>query len=307
MTVKNPVSLVIVGSIGLDTVATPLERREEVLGGSVSFACAAASFFCKTGMVGVVGDDFPAAYAALYGHFGIDLSGLQRVPGKTFRWEGEYANDMNDRRTLRTELNVFAEFAPTLPASYRSSPFLFLANISPDLQTHVLGEMTAPKFVAADTMDLWINTARPALERVIRSVHMLTLNDSEARMLSGEHNLVKAAACVRAMGPTYLVIKKGEHGAMLFGPGGVFIVPAFPLESVLDPTGAGDTFAGGMMGALAALGRTDEAAMRLAMVYGSVVASFGVERFSLDRLAALTRGEIEARTAAFRKMITLEA
>ncbi len=307
MSGKKPVSLVIVGSIGLDTISTPVERREEVLGGSVSFACAAASFFSTTGMVGVVGDDFPPAYAALYERFGIDLAGLQRVPGKTFRWEGEYSTDMNDRRTLRTELNVFADFSPKLPEAYRTSPFLFLANISPELQSHVLGEMKAPKFVAADTMDLWINTARPALERVIRSVHLLTLNDSEARMFSGEHNLIKAAACVRAMGPTYVVIKKGEHGAMLFGPAGTFMVPAFPLEAVLDPTGAGDTFAGGMMGALAALGRTDEAAVRLAMVYGSVVASFGVERFSLERLADLTRADIESRTAAFRKMITLEA
>jgi len=304
---KKPVELVVVGSIGLDTVATPWERREEILGGSVSFACAGASFFAPVGMVGVVGDDFPERYVKAYRDFGIDLQGLQRVPGRTFRWSGVYDADMNSRRTLMTELNVFAAFKPELPPAYRKAPYVFLANIAPDLQLHVLSQMEAPKFVAADTMDLWINTARERLLEVVASVDLLTLNDSEARLLSGEHNLVKAARKILGWGPDYLIIKKGEHGAMLFSAAGTAVVHAFPLESVIDPTGAGDTFAGGFMGALVERGTLDPAALRRAMAYGSVVASFGVEAFSLDRLQSLNRTEIEHRLAAFRDLIRLEA
>ncbi len=303
---KKSVELVVVGSIGLDTIATPWEERHEILGGSVSFACAGASFFSSVGMVGVVGDDFPEGCIQVYRGFGIDLQGLQRVPGRTFRWSGVYDPDMNNRRTLLTELNVFAAFKPELPVAYRRAPYVFLANIAPDLQLHVLSQVEAPKFVAADTMDLWINTARERLLEVIASVDLLTLNDSEARLLAGEHNLVKAARKIMGWGPGYLVIKKGEHGAMLFSASGVAVVPAFPLESVLDPTGAGDTFAGGFMGALAEGDSVDPAALRRAMAYGSVVASFGVEAFSLDRLQRLTRAEIDGRLAEFRELIRLD-
>ncbi len=304
---KTSVELVVVGSIGLDTVATPWERREEILGGSVSFACAGASFFTPVGMVGVVGEDFPEPYVQAYRDFGIDLQGLQRVPGRTFRWSGVYDADMNSRRTLLTELNVFAAFKPELPPAYRKAPYVFLANIAPDLQLHVLSQVESPKFVAADTMDLWINVARERLLEVIASVDLLTLNDSEARLLAGEHNLIKAARKILGWGPDYLIIKKGEHGAMLFSASGTAVVPAYPLESVLDPTGAGDTFAGGFMGALVERGTLDQAAMRRAMAYGSVVASFGVEAFSLDRLQSLTRTEIEHRLAAFRELTRLDA
>lgn len=304
---QKPVQLVVVGSIGLDTVATPWEQRAEILGGSVSFACAGASFFSSVGMVGVVGEDFPEGCMQVYRGFGVDLQGLQRVPGRTFRWSGVYDADMNNRRTLLTELNVFASFQPELPAAYRHAPYVFLANIAPDLQLHVLSQVESPKFVAADTMDLWINTAREQLLKVIASVDLLTLNDSEARLLSGEHNLVKAARKIMGWGPDYLIIKKGEHGAMLFSAEGVAVVPAFPLESVLDPTGAGDTFAGGFMGALTEAGSVNPSTLRRAMAYGSVVASFGVEAFSLDRLQGLTRAEIDGRLLAFRELIRLDA
>jgi sugar/nucleoside kinase (ribokinase family) len=206
---------------------------------------------------------------------------------------------MNNRKTLLTDLNVFASFMPELPEDYRRAPFLFLANISPELQLHVLSQAASPKFVAADTMDLWINVAREPLMEVIAAVDMITLNDAEARLLSGEHNLVKAAKKIMGWGPDYVVIKKGEHGAMLFSASGVFVVPAFPLEAVHDPTGAGDTFAGGFMGALTERGLVDQPSIRRAMAYGSVVASFGVEAFSLDRLQKLDRAEIEHRFKAF--------
>jgi sugar/nucleoside kinase (ribokinase family) len=301
---KN-VQLVVVGSVGLDTIETPVARHEEILGGSVSYACAGASFFAPCGMVGVVGSDFPERYLALYRQFGIDLRGLRQVKGKTFRWAGVYEADMNNRRTLSTELNVFGSFMPELPEDYRTAPFVFLANISPALQLHVLQQVRAPRFVAADTMDLWINVARAELMEVIAAVDLLTLNESEARLLADEHNLVKAARKILGWGPEHLIVKKGEHGAMLFSAAGIFMVPAYPLDVVHDPTGAGDTFAGGFMGALAEAGELGPAAMRRAMAYGSVVASFGVEEFSLSRLQRLTRGEIEHRFRSFQSMITL--
>lgn len=300
---RDAVRLTIVGSIGLDTIATPRERRDEILGGSVSYACAGASFFTPVGMVGVVGTDFPETCVDLYRRFGIDLEGLQRKQGKTFRWSGVYDADMNNRRTLLTELNVFGSFMPELPPAYRRAPFVFLANISPELQLHVLSQVESPEFVAADTMDLWINTAREPLMKVIGSVDLLTLNESEARLLAGEHNLVRAARRIREWGPDHVIIKKGEHGAMLFSAGGMAVVPAFPLEDVCDPTGAGDTFAGGLMGSLAESGVANERTLRQAMAYGTVTASFGVEAFSLDRLQRLTREEIEQRLEAYRRIV----
>jgi sugar/nucleoside kinase (ribokinase family) len=300
---KRQVDLVIVGSVGIDTIETPNERRPDVLGGSASYACAAASFFSRVGMVGVVGTDFPEAHHRLYRKFHIDTEGLQVVPGRTFRWSGVYEANMDNRRTLATELNVFAQFSPELPASYVNAPYLFLANISPALQMHVLDQVTKPRFVLLDTMDLWINVAKDDLCRVIGRVDMLMLNESEARHLTGEHSLVKAARALLALGPAHVCIKKGEHGSILFARNSTFLMPAFPLESVKDPTGAGDTFAGGFLGALARQGRVNEHTIRRAMVYGSVVASFGVEDFSLGRLARLTSAQVEARARLFRKMM----
>jgi len=301
---RSPVDLVIVGSIGIDTIETPRERRPDVLGGSASYACAAASYFSRVGVVGVVGTDFPAAYHQLYRKFRIDTEGLQVVPGQTFRWSGVYEANMDNRRTLSTDLNVFAQFSPELPASYVKAPYLFLANISPELQLHVLDQVKKPRFVLLDTMDLWINVAKDDLCRVIGRVDMVTLNESEARHLTGQHSLVKAARALLAMGPAHVCIKKGEHGSILFSRRGTFLMPAYPLEDVQDPTGAGDTFAGGFLGALARQGRVNEHTIRRAMVYGSVVASFGVEDFSLDRLKRLTRAQVEARARAFRTMMT---
>ncbi len=299
---QKDIRLVVVGSIGIDTIETPCTKRESILGGSASFACAAASFFSGVGLVGVVGTDFPESHRQLYQKFGIDLAGLQTVRGETFRWSGVYEHNMDNRRTLSTELNVFASFSPEIPPSYRKCPFLFLGNISPGLQEHVLNQMEATKFVLLDTMDLWINIARDDLLRVIKRVDMLTVNESEARLLTGEHGLIKAAQKLLTMGPKHILVKKGEHGSMLFYGDRIFLLPAFPLESVQDPTGAGDTFAGGLMGALASLGEVTEESIRKAMLYGNILASFGVEEFSLDRLARLDRPAIEDRAQLFRKM-----
>jgi sugar/nucleoside kinase (ribokinase family) len=302
---NEPVQIVVVGSVAIDTIKTPWESRVGILGGSASYACAAASFFAPVGMVGVVGTDFPQRYRRLYRSFGINLDGLQSLPGKTFRWTGIYEKNMDVRRTVCTELNVFASFQPDLPPAYRRAPFLFLANIAPDLQLHVLSQIERPRFVMADTMDLWINTARDRLKEVIRHVDLLTLNESEAHHLTGKAGLVKAAIRLLGMGPKYVLIKKGEHGSALFSDSGVFLLPAYPLLDVKDPTGAGDSFAGGLIGWMAERNRADETTLRNAMLYGSVVASFGVEDFSLDRLARLSRKEIERRAVEFRRMLAL--
>ena len=299
---NQSVQVVMVGSIGIDTIETPFERRVDVLGGSLSYACPAASFFSNVGMVGIVGSDFSDSHIRLYRRFGIDLTGLQQVAGETFRWSGVYEPDMINRRTLSTQLNVFADFLPELPAEYRKAPFILLGNISPGLQLHVLAQAKNPKFVVADTMDLWINTARKPLMEVIRRVHMVMLNDGEARLLTGAHNLKTCAARIMAWGPRYVVIKKGEHGAMLFSRAGVFLVPAYPVDEVVDPTGAGDTFAGGFMGRLAQGGRVSDQGVREALLYGSVVASFGVERFGVGRLQKLTMSGIARRLADLKRM-----
>jgi sugar/nucleoside kinase (ribokinase family) len=297
------IDVVVVGSVGLDDIATPVERRRGLLGGSVTYACAAASFFSRVGMVGVVGNDFPAAGIDAYRRFGIDIEGLQQVRGKTFRWSGEYDADMINRRTLKTELNVFERFQPELPDRYRDAPYVLLGNISPELQLHVLEQTRRPAFVLADTMDLWINVARDALMDVIGRVHMLALNDAEARLLTGKHSIRQAAAQIQGLGPRYVVIKKGEHGSMLVAGDKLFLFPAFPLDAVRDPTGAGDMFAGAFLGALAKSGRTSLPAVREALLMGAVVASFGVETFSLDRLLELTPREIGRRLAELKRMI----
>lgn len=294
--------LVIVGSIGIDTIETPREKRVEILGGSVSYACAAASFFVKTGMVGVVGTDFPPEHRALWEKMGIDLDGLQTEEGKTFRWSGVYEENMDNRRTLLTELNVFERFTPELPEAYRDAPYLFLGNIAPELQLHVLEQVHSPKFILIDTMDLWINIAREKLVEVVGKCDMLTLNESEARLFTGAHSLMDAAETLLGMGPEFVLIKKGASGSMLFSKAGIFLLHAFPLADFKDPTGAGDTFAGGLMGALAEAGGADEKSIRRAMLYGSVTASFGVEEFSLERLATLSRTDIEARAEKLKSM-----
>jgi sugar/nucleoside kinase (ribokinase family) len=302
---NSSVSLVVVGSLALDSIATPVETRKDVLGGSVSYACAAASFFTKAGMVAIAGDDFPAAGLEQFRKFGIDLQGLHKVAGKTFRWSGVYERNMNNRRTLSTDLNVFADFSPELPAAYRRSPFLFLANIAPALQLQVLSQIHKPRFVAADTMDLWIKTAREPLLKLISKIDLLLINDSEARELTGKEHLVQAAQQVLDWGPSYVIVKKGEHGSMLFSKSGPILAPAYPVDEVNDPTGAGDSFAGGFMGCLAVSGKLTQAAVRRAMAVGTVTASFAVESFGLDRLAEITRADIDARDAEFLKMIKI--
>jgi sugar/nucleoside kinase (ribokinase family) len=300
--------VLIVGSIALDTVKTPFEEHADLLGGSASYAALSASFFAPVNLVGVVGDDFPKAHVELFQARAIDLAGLQTLPGKTFRWSGEYMLDMNVRETRSVELNVFEHFTPTLPGSYRETPYVLLANIGPNLQNHVLDQMTRPRFVIADTMDLWIKIARDELLRLLRRVDLLILNDSEARQLTEETSLVRAGAKIRALGPRYVVIKKGEHGALLFSENQFFSCGAYPLEDIHDPTGAGDTFAGGLAGWLAAQDGADITfdLLRKAVVMGSVLASFNVEAFSLTRLRTLTQNDIDARYEAFRLMQQFE-
>ena len=303
---SSDVQLVVVGSIGIYNIQTPYTYRENLLGGSVSYACSSASFFTKVGMVGVVGEDFSPDYVDLYHNiFGIDTAGLKQVSGNTFRWSGVYEDDMINRRTISTELNVFADFQPELPEEYRSAPFILLGNILPELQLKVLSQVKSPRFVVADTMDMWISMAREKLMEVISRVNMLMLNDSEIRLLTGEHSLVKAASHLLDMGPQYVVIKKGEHGAMLFSRSGIFIVPAYPIDEVKDPTGAGDSFAGGFMGMLACKRMPSDQNVRDALIHASVTASFTVEDFSLDRLRGIGKQEINDRVAKLRKMISV--
>lgn len=302
---SQPINLTIVGSIGIDTIETPTEKREEILGGSVSYACAAASFFTQAGMVGVVGTDFPQTFRDRWKLMNINLDGLQTQEGKTFRWSGIYEANMDNRTTLSTELNVFEEFSPNLPETYRNAPYLFLGNIHPALQLHVLEQVHTPRFVLIDTMDLWINTAKEELTQVIGKCDMLTLNESEAQLFTGEHSLIQAAKALIELGPDYVLIKKGGNGSMLYSRDDLFLLHAYPLDTFADPTGAGDSFAGGLMGALAASEKTDAEAIRQAMAYGSVVASFGVEEFSLDRLQRLDRDQIDQRLNQFRSICRL--
>jgi len=289
-------SLLVVGSVAFDALETPFGKVERTIGGAATYFSVAASFFTRVNLVGVVGDDFTARDAAIFRNRRIDISGLERAPGKTFFWAGRYTDNLNDRVTLATELNVFADFAPKLPPSYRDSSYIFLANIDPTLQRSVLSQVRRrPRLVALDTMNYWIERTPAELRKTLRHVQVLMINDSETRQLSSEHNLLRAARHIFRLGPRTLVIKRGEHGAMMVHARSVFSVPAFPLDEVHDPTGAGDSFAGGFMGYLASEGSTSDAALRRAMVYGSVMGSFAVERFGLDRLRRLTRAEIRAR------------
>ena len=297
-------SVLVVGSIALDTVKTPVEEHADLLGGSASYAALAASFFAPVKLVGVVGADFPESEFEFWKSRNIDAEGVQRVDGKTFRWSGEYSWDLNTRETRSVELNVFENFQPALPKSYRDTEFALLANIAPSLQSHVLDQMKRPRFVVADTMDLWIETTRPDLDALLPRADLLILNDSEAREMTKETSLIKAGRKIRKMGPHFVAIKKGEHGALLFGEDDFFSCGAYPLEDIHDPTGAGDTFAGGVGGFLAAhvKGEVTFGDLRRAVIYGSVLASFCVEAFSLERLRKLTMDEILERYEVFRLM-----
>jgi sugar/nucleoside kinase (ribokinase family) len=288
-------SVLIVGSTALDSITTPTAHHPRLLGGSASHAAIAASFFAPVRLVGVVGEDFPKAHLKLYRKHHLDLEGLQIAPGKTFHWAGEYEVNMNNRRTLATELGVFETFTPRLPDSYRTTPFVLLANIAPGLQHHVLDQMRRPKLVVADTMDLWLNIALPELLKLLPRVDGFVLNESEARQLTQEDNLLRAIKKIRQMGPKFVIVKKGEHGAILSSRTGLFLSPAFPLEKVVDPTGAGDSFVGGMMGYLASAKGPIEGNLRKAMIYGSIVASYCCEGFGVTATTRATRAGIEMR------------
>lgn len=297
--------LLVVGSVAIDCVETPTASRDDVLGGSAVFFSYAASFFSPVKMIGTVGDDFPTKHTTFLEERGIDTSGLETIPGgKTFRWRGRYMPNMNDRETLEVHLNVFGEFKPTLAESHKQSKFVFLGNSSPVTQLSVLDQVPDASLTVADTMDLWIKEQRDELEELLKRIDGLVLNDSEAKLLAEDENLVRAGHAVRAMGPKFVVIKKGEHGAMFFSEHEMYVMPAFPTPQVLDPTGAGDSFAGGMMGHLASLGRFDPQALKEALAYGTITASFTVEDFSLDRLSAIDRAELDRRVAEYRQMLT---
>jgi sugar/nucleoside kinase (ribokinase family) len=298
-------SLLVVGTVALDDVETPYGQAKDVLGGSATYFAAGASFFAPgVRVVGVVGEDFPLARLDFLRARGVDLAGLEVVKGgKTFRWAGRYHLDLNHRDTLGTWLNVLASFEPKLPSGWGESDLVFLANIDPVLQQRVLDQVKAPRLVVMDTMDFWISGARDELRRTLARVDALIVNDEEARQLAGTPRLLQAARAIQAMGPRTLIVKKGEHGALLFHDRKVFSAPAYPLEDVFDPTGAGDTFAGGFMGYLAQHSTLDADHLRRAVVYGSALASFCVERFGPERLATLTLPEIEARVREFHDLV----
>jgi sugar/nucleoside kinase (ribokinase family) len=295
-------SIVIVGSTALDSIKTPKKENPRLLGGSASYASIAASFFSPVKMVGVVGDDFPRKYISLYKKHGIDIEGLQIKPGKTFHWSGEYEVNMNNRRTISTELGVFADFNPILPESYRNSEYVLLANIAPSLQLHVLEQVKKPKFIAADTMDLWLNIALDDLLKLLKKVDLFVLNDSEAKLLTKDDNVISAIRKIHKLGPKNVIVKKGEHGAILSMSGELFVAPAYLLMKVVDPTGAGDTFLGGLIGYLASVNGDIKANLRKAVVYGSVAASFCCEGFGVSRLSKVSREEIEQRFQEYRKI-----
>jgi len=298
-------SVLVVGSIALDTVETPFRGVEEVLGGSASYFSLAASLFTDVKIVAVIGDDFPEKYMQLFESRGIELKGIQRMPGKTFRWHGRYGYDLKDPETIGTYLNVFENFDPVIPEDYREAEYVFLANINPELQMHVLKQVKKPKLVACDTMNYWIEKKPRELREVLRHVNILMINDSEARELAQEPGIMKAARTILNMGPQILIVKRGEYGALMFSKEGIFWAPSYPLEDIVDPTGAGDTFAGGFMGYVSS-DDSSSSGFKRAVVYGSVVASFTVEDFSINRLTALHKEEIETRFAAFLKLSNLD-
>jgi len=294
--------IVVVGTVAFDTVETPFGRGENVLGGSATYFSTSASFFTDVSLVAVVGEDFPDEHVRFLLSRDINTDGLQRIPGKTFHWTGKYGYDLNEAQTIDTQLNVLTEFKPDLPESYRAAEYLFLANIDPELQMEVLEQMHKPKLVACDTMNFWISSKPEALRRVLQKVDIVVITEGEARQFTGEANLVRAARQIIALGCKRLVVKRGEYGVLMFTADSVFAAPAYPLEEVFDPTGAGDTFAGGFMGFLANTGDLSEEGLRQAIVFGSVMASFNVEDFSLDRMKRLDYKEIEARYRSFKAL-----
>lgn len=296
-------SLLVVGSTALDTIHTPQRTYYRLLGGSASYAAIAASFFDDVKLVGIVGSDFPKKYLKLFQQHNIDIAGLQIVPGQTFFWEGEYEKDMNKRRTIKTILGVFENFRPTLPPDYQNVHYVLLANISPSLQLHVLKQLKEPKFVAADTMDLWINTALVDLKKLIRQIDLIIMNDTEAQTFTHELNLFQAAKKIHRLGPKYVIIKKGEHGSILSSHNGLTLIPAYPIERVKDTTGAGDSFAGALMGFISSQEGDPSTLLPQAMLYGAVVASFCCEGVGLQRLARLTIKEIDTRMNLLRNML----
>lgn len=299
-------SILVVGSVAFDSVETPFGKVDEVLGGSGTYFSTSASFFSDISLVAVVGEDFPSEHLEFLKQRNVDLEGVQVVPGKTFRWKGEYGYDLNEAKTLDTQLNVFEHFRPELPESYRDAEFVFLGNIDPELQLEVLSQVRNPKLVACDTMNFWISGKRESLVKTLAKVDILMINESEVRQLAAEANLIKAAQTILAMGPKTIVIKRGEYGALMFSEHTIFSAPAYPLEAVFDPTGAGDTFAGGFMGYLAANQNLSDASVRQAIIFGSVMASFTVEDFSLNRLKNLEYREIEERFRRFKLLTEFE-
>lgn len=299
--------LLIVGSIALDNVRTPFGEVESALGGAAVYSSVAASYFTNPKLVGVVGEDFPEKHVDFLASKGIDLAGMQCMPGETFRWSGFYEGDLNQAVTLETKLNVFQHFKPEIPEAYRDAEYVFLANIDPELQLEVLDQVSDPKLSVCDTMNFWIDSKRDTLVEVLKRVDVVFLNDAEAKQLCNTHSLIKAGREIRKMGPSIVIIKKGEHGALMISDDAYFAAPSYPLEEVKDPTGAGDSFAGGFIGYIAASDDTSESNLRKATIFGSTLASFNVEDFSLGRLSRLTRGDIEKRYTEFRDIARFES
>jgi sugar/nucleoside kinase (ribokinase family) len=299
-------SILVVGSVAFDSLKTPFGHADEILGGAATYFSVAASYFAPVRVVAVVGSDFPQKELEVFRKHQIDIAGLAQVEGRTFRWKGEYGYDLNEAKTLDTQLNVFETFKPVIPEAYRSSEYVFLGNINPELQLSVLEQISRPRVVALDTMNFWIKGSMEALKRTIQHVDILVINDAETRMLANEANLVRSANRILEMGPKTLIVKRGEYGVLMFNGKSVFGAPAFPLEDVYDPTGAGDTFAGGFMGALAHAGEITERAFRRGIIFGSVMASFNVEKFGLQRLTELSRQEIDERFRQFKNLTHFE-
>jgi sugar/nucleoside kinase (ribokinase family) len=300
-------SILVVGSVALDSVETPFGRADNVIGGSATFFSASASHLAPVQLVGVVGDDYPTEALDVLARRGVDLAGLEHAKGPSFRWRGRYGHDLNSAETLETRLGVFSNFHPKIPQQFRSAPFVFLGNIDPRLQIAVLDQVQKPRFVACDTMNFWIESRRNELLELLARVDAITLNDGEARQLSEQFNLVKAARWIMDRGPDLVIIKKGEHGAFMFTRSEVFFAPAYPLEELFDPTGAGDSFAGGFMGLIAHAGDLSERTLRRAVVYGSAMGSFAVERFSVERLVEIGPRDIAARVKEFHRLVNFEA
>ncbi len=299
-------TVLVVGSVALDSVETPFGKADNVLGGSATYFSASASHLAPVQLVGIVGNDFPIDQLDSLAQRDVDLSGLEHADGASFRWRGRYRHDLNVAETLETHLGVFSNFRPKIPDEFRTAPYVFLGNIDPRLQIDVLTQVQRPKFVACDTMNFWIESRRPELLSLLERVDTITLNDSEARQLTEEFNLVRAARWIMARGPRMVIIKKGEHGAFMFTPDEVFFAPAYPLETIFDPTGAGDSFAGGFMGYLARADDVSESTLRRAVIYGSAMGSFAVEKFSIQRLLEIDSPDIVARVRAFHRLVAFE-